>query len=209
MNSFKLSRRTYLKSAVAAGISLTTINAFGSESDVPVNDDGLFHQNWFLESFLDLSEDLSSAADNGKHLVILFEQKGCPYCRELHRVNFANEKIVEFAKKNFDFLQLNLWGSRKVTDFDGTEMEERHLAQKWKVVFTPTIIFFPTDINKVKGKSGHQVEVARMPGYMKPFHFISMLEYVEGEHYNSQIFQRFLQDKFKRLQSEGKTPSVW
>ena len=40
-------------------------------------------------------------------------------------------------------LQLNIIGSRKVTDFDGSELSEKALAAKYSVRFTPTFQFFP------------------------------------------------------------------
>ena len=210
MNSPRIFGRPIFRSAIIV-IYLLTIpfSVIASESEPALNDDGLHSQDWFLESFLDLAEDLETAAENGKKLVVLFEQRGCPYCRELHRVNFANKEIREIARNNFEILQLNLWGSRKVTDFDGQEIEERKLAQKWRVNFTPTFIFFPSDIKLVKGKPGSEGEVVRMPGYMKPFHFSSMLEFVQSDQYREQNFQRYLQDKFKRLEAEGKKPDVW
>ena len=48
-----------------------------------------------------------------------------------------------------------------------------------------------------------------MPGYMKPFHHISMFEYVKKEGYKDQVFQRFLHDKFKKLEAKGIKPKVW
>ena len=44
---------------------------------------------------------------------------------------------------------------------------------------------------------------------IKPFHFISMFEFVREGHYAKDSFQRFLQDKFERLEKEGKKPDVW
>lgn len=75
-----------------------------------IGDDGLYHQDWFVESFLDLRDDLKEAADEGKHFAILWEQRGCPYCREMHRVNFAQPAIRKYIKANFNILQLDLWG---------------------------------------------------------------------------------------------------
>ena len=40
-------------------------------------------------------------------------------------------------------LQLDLYGARKVKDFDGEELGESALAQKYAVRFTPTMQFFP------------------------------------------------------------------
>jgi len=174
-----------------------------------MTDDGLFTQPWFLQSFLDLGEDLEEAAAGGKRLVVMWEQKGCPYCRETHLVNLARPEINDYVRDNFAVLQLNLWGSRPVTDFDGTVMEERELARRWRVNFTPTVQFFPPSLDDVGGRPGNEIEVARMPGYFKPFHFISMFEFVRAEAYRDQNFQRFLQAKFADLQSRGIDPNVW
>ena len=52
----------------------------------------------------------------------MWELKGCPYCKETHFVNFAQSRISDYVKANFEVLQLNIIGSRKVTDFDGTAL---------------------------------------------------------------------------------------
>ena len=72
--------------------------------------------------------------------MVLFEQRGCPYCKELHAVNFARSEITDYIREHFMVVQLDLWGSREVTDFDGEAMEERALAGKWRVNFTPTTV---------------------------------------------------------------------
>ncbi|MGO1117096.1 thioredoxin family protein [Rhodovibrionaceae bacterium A322] len=206
-------RREFLLSAAAVGVSLGVASrqaAWASQGDAEVGDNGLHVQDWFLDSFLDLAEDQQTAADEGRRLVVLWEQRGCPYCRELHNVNLTKEPIVAYLQDHYDVLQLDLWGSRLVTDFDGEELEERDLARKWRVNFTPTIVFFPGQLeDSQSGQSGRDLEVARMPGYFKPFHFLSMFEYVEGDFYQEQSFQRFLQDKFERLKAEGKDIDVW
>jgi thioredoxin-related protein len=170
-----------------------------------LGDDGLHKQPWFAETFLILAEDVQEAADAGKRVAVIFEQKGCPYCRELHRVNFAQPELTNFVRQNFMVLQINLWGAREVTDLDGKAMEERELAQRWRVNFTPTTVFLGTPDEIKAGKT----EVARMPGYFKPFHFLSMFEYVKAGAYADQVFQRFLQHKFEEMEKEGKKPKVW
>ena len=57
---------------------------------------------------------------------------------------------------------------------DGNEMPEKEFSRKWRVNFTPTIVFLRQgDLSEVPLKLA---EAARMPGYLKPFHFISMFE---------------------------------
>ncbi len=170
-----------------------------------LSDGGLHVQPWFTDSFLILAEDVADAHSEGKRVAVMFEQKGCPYCKEMHEVNLAVPEISTFIREKFSVIQLNLWGAREVTDLDGKAMEERDLARRWRVNFTPTIVFLPTPDEIAKGET----EVTRMPGYFKPFHFLSMFEYVDQSAYTDQNFQRYLQEKFKRLEAEGKKPTVW
>ncbi len=86
-----------------------------------LTDDGLYRQPWFLDSFLELADDLDGAAKSGKRFAVMWELKGCPYCRETHLVNFARPDIEDYVKTNFEVLQLNIIGSRKVKDFDGSD----------------------------------------------------------------------------------------
>ncbi len=124
-------------------------------------------------------------------------------------MNFARPEINEFVRENFNILQLDIWGLREVTDFDGEALEERALARKWGIVFTPTIMFFAESVDEVEGKTGAQDEVTRMPGYFKPFHFITMFEYVKESAYESQHFQKFLQAKGDRLRAQGVEINIW
>ena len=134
-----LERRSLLLGA-ASFVALAATRARGEQPIL--TDDGLYKQPWFLESFLDLSDDLEGARKEGKRFVIMWELKGCPYCKETHLVNFAQPRITDYVKTNFEVLQLNIIGSRKVTDFDGIELSEKELAAKYGVRFTPTFQFF-------------------------------------------------------------------
>ena len=168
-----------------------------------VGDDGLHKQDWFHLSFLELEDDLQTAHDEGKHLMVLFEQAGCPYCRELHEVNFQSPDIVKFLNDHFLIVQIDMWGSRDVVTLDGDEIDERQLARDWRVNFTPSSVFLYGD--RVNGAH----EVFRTPGYLKPFHFLSSLEYVAGQHYRNVPFQRYLQQKLVRYRAEGKPIEIW
>ncbi|MYK58987.1 MAG: thioredoxin fold domain-containing protein, partial [Rhodospirillaceae bacterium] len=120
-----------MRTLIAAVAIVFALAAAAKADEVKVGGDGLYHQDWFLQSFLDLREDLQESADAGKRLVILWEQKGCPYCKELHQVNFVDPAIRKYLLDNFVVLQLDIWGARPVTDFDGTEMSEKKLARRY------------------------------------------------------------------------------
>ena len=86
----------------------------------------------------------------------MWELRGCPYCRETHLVNFARPDIEDYVKANFEILQLNIIGARKVTDFDGSEISEKALAAKYGVRFTPTIQFFPESADSLSARCAGQ-----------------------------------------------------
>ena len=73
---------------------------------------------------------------------------------------FRAAAIADYVKTNFEVLQLNIIGSRKVTDFDGAELSEKELAAKYGVRFTPTFQFFagradaPQELAAGKARSG-------------------------------------------------------
>lgn len=169
----------------------TAVRPAAAEAPV-LNDDGLYEQPFFVQSFLDLAEDLELAADSGKRFAVMWELRGCPYCKETHLVNFADPEIRDFVSGNFDILQLNLVGSREVVDFDGEAMEERALARKWGVRFTPTTQFFPETLDEVAGRKGSEAEVARMPGYFRPPHFLAMYRFVQEKAYETTGFNDYL-----------------
>jgi thioredoxin-related protein len=173
-----------------------------------LGENGLYVQPWFLFSFLDLKEDFEEAAQKGKRFAIIWEQKGCPYCKETHLVNFANPEIAAFIQKHFAVLQLDLWGSRKVKDFDGEELSEKALAQKYGVRYTPTVQFFPPKLPEGK-KSGRDIEVARMPGYMRPFPFYVMFQFVQDEGYKAGAFRDYFKKKREESVAAGGKAHTW
>ena len=161
--------------------------------DVAVlSDDGLWVEPWALQSFLVLAEDRDEAAAEGKRLMVVWEQRGCPYCTMLHQVNFADPDIRAYARKHFALLQLNKYGSLAVTDFDGEELEERQIARKYRVMFTPTVQFFALNESEVNGEGALAQEIARMPGYLKPEQFLAFLKYVHEGHFETMSFGEYL-----------------
>jgi thioredoxin-related protein len=181
-----LTRRGLIGGMAAAGLAMPARTA------AVLTDDGLYRQPWFLESFLELGDDLHGATSAGKRFAVMWELRGCPYCKETHLVNFARPDIEEFIKANFEILQLNLVGSRKVKDFDGVEISEKALAAKYGVHFTPTFQFFPEAADGLAEKAPDKREVARAPGYLRPDDFLALFRFVREKGYETKSFRDYL-----------------
>jgi thioredoxin-related protein len=165
---------------------------------VEMGDDGLFHQPWFVQSFLDLKEDFDAAKAEGKRFAVIFEQRGCSYCQKMHKEVLAKRYINDYVRDNFAVVQLNMWGSREVTDFDGKTMPEKELAERWGVMFTPTVVFFKEDIEGQDAKWGQPLEVTRMSLGVGPGTFYDLFVWVRHKVYEQdRNFQRFHLNRFE------------
>jgi thioredoxin-related protein len=185
-----LSRRSLLLGAAAAyGFSVR-----GASAEAILTDDGLLKQPWFLESFLELAADLEETSAKRKRFALVWELRGCPYCKDMHLVNFADPEIESFIKARFEILQLNLIGAREVTDFDGEKLSEKRLAEKYGVRFTPTILFFPETASGLATKKPIEREVARLQGYLRPADFRRYFAFVAEKAYERGSLRDYLKD---------------
>lgn len=208
-------RRTFLKAGVF--FSAYMAGQFSNLSFARAKDDdslyrsgnGLYSQPWFEDGFLDLSEEVQLAKEEGKQLVIIYEQEGCPYCKELHKVNLKNPGIKKFMQENYRVIQLDIRGSREVTDFSGKTMSEKEFSRIWQIHFTPTLSFFPTDPALVLNKTGKEAEAFRLTGFWKVFHFETVLRFVKSGAYKKDSLQDYLNKRIEGLKQTGKSVKIW
>lgn len=157
-----------------------------------LGEDGLYQLDWYLESFLDLADDLSSATQKGKRFAILWGLKGCPSCKRMHEVHLMDPKIEGYIRDNFDILHLNILGAREVIDFDGKKFGEKAFAGAYRVRGTPTIQFFPETAAAFAAKTGEAREVTRIAGLPEPADFLAMFRYVREKGYEAAPFEDWL-----------------
>ena len=177
--------RRLLAAAFAIGLALPTHAA-------ELGDDGLHKAEWMRDTFKDLREDLDEANAEGKRLMLIFEQRGCIYCTEMHEKVFPRPQIDSYLKENYFVVQLNLHGDTEIVDFDGEALTEKRAARKWGILFTPTILFLPEEVEV--GLTAQQAAVAAMPGAFGGGTTIDMLTWVIEKRYaldNGEDFQRY------------------
>lgn len=177
---------------LVAALAATAAFPGGALAQAILTEDGLHRQPWFIDSLLELPDDLAAATAGKKRFAILWELRGCPYCTKMHEVNFARPEITTFIKDRFDILQLNFIGLREVTDFDGEKLSEKRLAAKYGVRGTPTFLFFPESAESLSKKPPMQREVARLQGYIEPAPFLGTFRYVAERAYEKGSLNDFL-----------------
>ena len=174
-------------------IFVTLILFLSSNSAAAIDDDPLAFDDaplavqlnlpdWFKLSFLDLKDSLDEANSNGRGLIIYFERKNCAYCKAQLDINWSTADIVDYTKKNFDVIAIDVKGQKTVTDFNGGTYNEHDYAVKMKSDFTPSFLFFD--------KNGHFS--LQLYGYRPPYQFRAALEFVADDHYHKEALSSYM-----------------
>jgi len=169
-------------------LCLIAMPALGAE----LGDDGLHKTDWMRDTFKDLTEDLAEANAEGKRLVIMVEQRGCVYCTKMHEEVFPREEVASYIRDNFFVVQVNLYGDTEMTDFDGEILTEKQATRKWGLLFTPSILFLPEEVED--GATAQSAAVALMPGAFGAGTTLDMFTWVNEKRYaldSEEDFQRY------------------
>lgn len=153
-----------------------------------LGEDGMYHFDWYLESFLDFREDLDAAHAKGKRFVIMWSQKGCIYCKKMATEYFVDPAIVDYVRAKFDVLHLDMYGARECVDFDGAKFGEKSIGLRYQIRTTPTLLFFPETSAGLAGKPELEREIGRMPGLLPKPQFLAMFTYVGEKGYEKGSF---------------------
>lgn len=167
-----------------------------------LGDDGLHKEPWMRDTFKDLTEDLSEANAMGKRLVVMVEQRGCIYCAKMHEEVFSQPDIASYISDNFFVIQVNLHGDTEMTDFDGEILTEKQATRKWGLLFTPSILFLPEQVED--GATAQTASVALMPGAFGAGTTLDMFTWVKEKRYaleSDEDFQRYHARRIKERDS--------
>ena len=144
--------------------------------------------------------DLTPAArGSDKPLLVLFEQKRCRACDELHQDIFQRPRTGEELSK-LDAVLLDQWADTEVVTPTGHKTTARQWASDLDVKHAPTLVFFDRQGN----------EVFRTEAYLKAFHIQGAMAYVHSSAYREQpSFQRYLQARRAELEQRGEKVDLW
>lgn len=116
----------------------------------------------------DFPQEIKDAGDNGKLLVIMFHQLGCPYCDKMRTRVFPDAKVDAYYSKNFVMIESNIRGNLDVVSPGGEKLSEVDMAKKYRIRATPVFMFFD--------KEG--TEALRLTGFLDAEMFVRAGQYV-------------------------------
>ena len=150
---------------------------------------GILHDdNSYLRSPYRLDE-----RKGDRPLLVLFEQKDCAPCDELHLDIFKREQSVGLLE-GFDVALLDMWSTTALRTPDGKASTAEQWAQQLGIQYAPTLVLFDE----------FGSEVFRTEAYLKAFHIQSVLDYVLSSAYQAQpSFQRYIAARADALEAQG------
>lgn len=149
----------------------------------------LHHKPYFMNP----PYDFLKTRKKGKILMVLFEQKQCPACDELHDDILKRKESDELIQK-MDVAQIDIWSNEKVFTPKGKPTTAKHWANSLDIKYTPSAVFFDDKGN----------EVFRWEAYLKSFHIQSSMDYVaSGAYKNEPSFQRYIEVRADKIREQG------
>lgn len=149
--------------------------------------------------FLVKSRNLKKLVRDDKPLLLMFEQKQCRACDELHNDIYPRKETREQLDR-FDVVRLDMWSDEEVVGPGGEKMTASELAAELDIKYAPTLVFFDDG-----GK-----EVFRAEAYLRAFHVQSVMDYVASGAYKEQPnFQRFISARADKLEEQGVHVDLW
>ncbi len=134
-----------------------------------------------------------NARSSDKPLLVLFEQKDCPACDELHEDILARDESRKLLSQ-FDVVLFDMWSKTPLTTPAGKATTAVAWAKALNILYAPSLVMFDTS-----GK-----EVFRAEAFLKAFHIQSSLDYVlSGAYLKQPNFQRYLQARADALEAQG------
>ncbi|MGB5774603.1 MAG: thioredoxin fold domain-containing protein, partial [Sedimenticolaceae bacterium] len=171
-------------------------------ADVPMDDSKLLtasYPDWFLETFLNLQDDLNSARESGKKgLIVVFSTVGCSYCYKFADETLRDPSVVAKLRRDFDALALEVFSDDFMIAPWGEELPVKEFAKELAADYTPATYFFDLE--------GHPR--LRIVGFNPPDRFRSAMRYVAEGHYREGSFREFLAAERKMRGDSATTVKV-
>ena len=138
-------------------------------------------------------DNLHAVLEPDKYLLVIFGQKQCATCDELHLDILQRPESKELLER-MNVAVIDLWSDQKIVTPDGSEQKIYDWARKLDISYAPSLVYF----------NDRGEEVFRSDAYLKAFHVQSVMDYVTTSAYLEQPnFQRYIDTRADHLREQG------
>ena len=126
--------------------------------------------NFISHPLLEKVSDFSGFSDP---VIMLFEDKRCTGCSQIHSKLLNREDVLEELDK-FLFVRFDADSDEQIIDFDGSKTTPKQIAQKYKLSYRPGMLLFD------EGK-----KILEIDNRLYSFHFNAVLSFVSGRNHKT------------------------
>jgi thioredoxin-related protein len=169
---------------------------FVRRRDPPPASGTLHTEPGFLEPPLILDR---PAASDSRPLLVLFEQRQCRACDELHgeALQLPDTRAL---LQGLRVAVVDRWSREPLVTPDGRTLPALQWAAELGIAYAPSLVFFAED----------GTEMFRSEAYLRPFHMQSVLDYVvSGAWREWPEFQRYIQARADARREAGEVVELW
>ncbi len=171
-----------------------SFGAYFARVNPPAASGNLHRDAEFIQPPLALAQSIDD-----RPLLVLFEQKQCQECDELHEDILQRPATRDLLAK-FRVAVVDMWSREVLQTPDGRRRAARDWARELDIKFAPSMVFF----------AGDGTETFRSEAYLRAFHVQSVLDYVARAAWRDYPqLQRFIQERADRLRERGIDVDIW
>ncbi len=132
-----------------------------------------------------LSEAQELAKEDGKKILLFGYAEWCTYCLKTRKETFPDSSVLAAIKKYYHPVQLN-GESEEDVEFNGKKIKAVELARYLRLASFPTHYFISSD-GEILGAQ---------PGFIEPFIYSPLLEFVGSDAYGNMSFEDFVEENY-------------
>jgi len=130
---------------------------------------------------------------------VFFEENNCVDCSVIHN-KILTDKTTRDIVKRFNNIQLDSHSKQSITTPTGETMSVSAWAKSLNISYHPSVVLFDRE----------GLEVMRISGFLKSFHFQSVYDYVfEKAYLTEPSFQRYIAARGERIREAGFNTDIW
>ena len=141
--------------------------------------------------WLPLEKAMKTAQAQKKPLYVYLYSTYCGWCKRFDAQTLSDAQIISLLGDRFVLSKINT-ASTATQEFEGKKLAERQLAAMFAVRGVPASAFMDSS-----GKL-----IAKLPGYMPPDKFMTVLKYVGDGWYSDMTYQEFM-DSEEKIKKDG------
>ena len=134
-----------------------------------------------LVNWVSFQEAIVQSPEANKKVLVDIFAPWCGWCSKMQDEAYMDKEILKYLESNFITARLDISIQDDTLHYNDLALPSAHLAAGFGAEGTPTTVFL-TDQGEY---------ITRLPGYVKPDEFLTVLKFIATDSYRTETFAEF------------------